>query len=168
MITTKPQAKTNAEPKEVRAPGSAIPTVVEPGVTYAYNILLDKVGSTAVAQFHLPLSMSGEDMLAYTRKALKAIEMTQLKFDCDKLRVEFKLSSAMIDSQKRELVEARKQREEEARRSGSGKVAKPVAQQLLSIDNSIRQAEARHIAMQADLLDMEKRLDHGSDSSNVN
>lgn len=166
MITTKPQAKTNAEPKEVRAPGSAIPTVVEPGVTYAYNIILDKMGSTAVAQFHLPLSMSEENMRTYTRKALRAIEMTQLKFDCDKLKVELKLSSAMIDSQKRELIEARKQREEAARCSGNGKIAKPVAQQLLSIDNSIRQAEARHTAMQADLLNMEKRL--GSDSGNVN
>jgi ribosome maturation protein Sdo1 len=102
-------------------------------------------------------------MRAYTDKALHVVEMVQLKFDRDKLKVEIKLSAMMIDRQKEELKQARIARDEEAKRSGSGKVAKPVTQQLLSIDNSVKQSMARHEAMLLDLAQMEKRL--GPDSS---
>lgn len=156
MTPTKPQ-------REVKSPGAATPQVVEPGVTYAFNLVLDKAGSTAVAQFHLPLNMDESSMRAYTDKALHVVEMVQLKFDRDKLKVEIKLSAMMIDRQKEELKQARIARDEEAKRSGSGKVAKPVTQQLLSIDNSVKQSMARHEAMLLDLAQMEKRL--GSDSS---
>ena len=152
MTATKPQAR------EVKAPGSATKEVVEPGVTYAFNIVLDKAGSTAVAQFHLPLNMSAETMQAYTTKALGVIEMTQLKFDRDKLKVELKLSAAMLDNLKEEFAQTRKKAEEESKRAGNGKLAKPVSQQLIALDNNYRQANKRHDAMVADLAQMEKRL----------
>jgi len=159
-MTTKPQAK------EVKAPGSATKEVVEPGVTYAYNIVLDKAGSTAVAQFHLPLNMGEQEMGEYTRKALRAIEMTQLKLDRDKLKVELRLSGAMLDNLKEEFLHARKKNEDEAKRSGNGKLAKPINQQFIALDNNYRQSQRRHDAMVADLAQMEKRLNsYGLNSS---
>jgi len=151
-MTTKPQAK------EVRAPGSATKEVVEPGVTYAYNIVLDKAGSTAVAQFHLPLNMGEREMGEYTRKALHTIEMAQLKFDHDKLKVELKLSGAMLHNLEEEFVQARKKNEDEAKRAGNGKLAKPISQQFIALDNNYRQSQRRHDAMVAELAQMEKRL----------
>jgi hypothetical protein len=164
MTFVKPQAQ--SKKVEVKAPGSAMPTVVEPGVTYSFNIVLDKAGSTAIAQFHLPLSMQEEEMQSYTQKALRVVELVQLKFDRDKLKVEIKLSSVMIDRQKEELQQARKARDEEAKRSGNGKVAKPVNQQLIALDNSLRQSMSRHDAMLLDLAQMEKKL--GTVSSDFN
>lgn len=160
MTITKPQARM------VKAPGSATPEVVEPGVTYSFNIVLDKAGSTAITQFHLPLNMSEETMQEYTNKALRVVELTQLKFDHTKLKVELKLSAAIIDSLKEELKQARVSREEEAKRSGNGKVAKPINQQLLAMDNNLRQSMKRHDAMIADLAQMEKRLGTNSGCNN--
>ena len=161
MTAAKPQDK-----PQVKSPGAPTREVVEPGVTYAYNIVLDKAGSTAVAQLHLPLNMHAEDMQTYTNKALHVIEMVQLKFDRDKLKVELKLSAAMLDSLKEELKAARIARDKEMQTSGNSKVAKPVNQQLLAMDNNLRHAMARHEAMLADLVQMEKRL--GPDSTNAN
>jgi hypothetical protein len=163
MTITKPQTAHKGTVhkdtvREVKAPGSATSTVVEPGVTYAYNIVLDKAGSTAVAQFHLPLNMPATDMQAYTTKALGVIELVQLKFDRDKLKVELKLSAAMLDALKAEFLEERAKSEEEAKRSGNGKLAKPKSQQLIAMDNNYRQSQRRHDAMVADLAQMEKRL----------
>ena len=155
---------TKFSPREVKSPGSATPQVVEPGVTYSFNIILDKAGSTAIAQFHLPLSMSANDMQDYTRKALGVIEMEQLRFDKEKLKVELKLSAAMIDSLKEELKNSRANRDEEIKRSGNGKVGKPISQNLLAMDNNLRQSMRRHDAMIADLAQMEKRL-NGTNSS---
>jgi len=158
MISTKPQTK----PTQVKAPGSATKEIVEPGVTFSFNIILDKAGSTAIAQFHLPLSMDEDVMQAYTRKALGVIELEQLRFDYQKLKTEIKLSVAMIDNIKEELKQKRAEKEEEAKRSGNGKIARPVAQNLIAIDNNLRQAMHRHDSMIADAAQMEKRL--GSNS----
>lgn len=167
MVVTKPQVKPSVVPtREVKAPGSATPQVVEPGVTYAFNILLDKVGSTAVAQFHLPLNMDEGDMQMYTARALHVIEMVQLKFDRDKLKVELKLSGAMLDSLKEEFNQVKAKNEEEAKRSGNGKLAKPVSQQLIALDNNYRNAQKRHDAMLADFTQMEKRLGGTYSSAN--
>jgi hypothetical protein len=173
MTIQKPQAKTATRKdsymdtvRDVKAPGSSTPQVVEPGVTYAFNIILDKVGSTAVAQFHLPLNMSVETMQAYTKKALEVIEMQQLRFDAQKLKVEIKLSAVMLDQIKQEFEEVRSKNEKEARLSGNGKVAKPLNQQLVAMDNNYRQSQRRHDAMIADLAQMEKKL--GTVSSNPN
>jgi len=163
MAIVKPQAQ-----PQVKAPGSSVKEIVEPGVTYSFNIVLDKAGSTAIAQFHLPLGMPKEEMQAYTIKALNVIELTQLKFDRDKLKVEIKLNAAILDSLKEELKQTRAARDEEAKRSGTGKVAKPINQQLLAMDNNLRQNMARHEAMLADLIQMEKRLGSGSNSADTN
>jgi hypothetical protein len=168
MTTIRPQerkyaSKTPTEPKEVRAPGSATVQVVEPGVTYSFNIVLDKAGSTAIAQFHLPLSFTKEEMLEYTAKALSVIEMQQLRFDRDKLKVEIKLTSAMLDNMKEDFVKARANAEKDAKLSSNGKLAKPVNQQLIALDNDYRNQQKRYEAMQAELLQMEKRL--GANSS---
>jgi hypothetical protein len=156
MIPPNPQ--TNKTVLPVKAPGSSTREIVEPGVTYSFSIVLDKVGSQAIAQFHLPLSMNEEEMMDYTFKALSVVEMTQLKFDRDKLKVELKLSSAMLDNLKREFQEAKGAAEEEAKRSGNGKIAKPINQNLIALDNNYRQNSKRHEAMVADLAQMEKRL----------
>jgi len=159
MAYTKPQTKqnTNSE-REVKAPGSSAPQVVEPGVTYAFNVVLDKAGSTAVAQFHLPLNMSVDDMHRYTRKALDVIEMQQLRFDAQKLKVELKLSSALLEQLKKEFEETRAKHEKEARLSGNGKVAKPLSHQLVAMDNNYRQQQRMHEAKLAELMSMEIRL----------
>jgi len=163
MTITKPQAR------EVKSPGSATKEVVEPGVTFSYNIVMDKTGSTAIVQFHLPLSMPEETMQAYTRKALGVVELEQLRFDRNKLKVELKLSSAMLDSLKEEFNTIRVSRDEEAKRAGNGKVGKPASQQLLAMDNNLRQAMRRHDLMVADLAQMEKRLgSNGANSSTDN
>jgi hypothetical protein len=170
MTITRPQAankvasKTVEAPaREVKSPGASTKEVVEPGVTFSFNVVMDKAGSTAIVQFHLPLSMAEQDMQRYTRKALGVVELEQLRFDRNKLKVEIKLSSALLDSLKEEFTSARSQRDEEAKRSGNGKVAKPVNQQLIAMDNNLRQAMRRHDSMIADFAQMEQRL--GPDSS---
>jgi hypothetical protein len=163
MISPKPQAKTTpkpttTEPKEVKAPGMATQQVVIPGVTYSFNIVLDKAGSTAIAQFHLPLDMSAKEMVAYTGKALGVIELQQLKFDHAKLKIELKLSAAMLDGIKDEYAAKRLEAEASAKASGNAKLAKPVAQNLLAMDQNYKQAQRRHDAVIADLAQMEKRI----------
>ena len=72
----------------------------------------------------------------------------------------------MLDQIKQEFEEVRSKNEKEARLSGSGKVAKPLNQQLVAMDNNYRQSQRRHDAMIADLAQMEKKL--GTVSSNPN
>jgi len=176
MVAMKPQTKihtpyrtvtSSSETKEVKAPGSATAHVVEPGVTYSFNVVLDKAGSIAIAQFHLPLSMSEREMQEYTSKALGVIELQQLRFDAQKLKVEIKLSAALLDQLKQEFDETRGRHEKEARLSGNGKVAKPLSQQLIAMDNNYRQTQRRHDAMIADLAQMEKRLANGTVSTST-
>jgi hypothetical protein len=162
MTIMRPQPRRDErtqELKEVKAPGAATPvTIAQPGVTYSFNIVLDKAGSTVIAQFHLPLDMHEAEMQLYTYKALKVIELQQLRFDRDKLKVELKLSAAMLDSLKEELAYAKKKRDDEVKRSGNTRVAKPISENLIALDNNLRQNMKRHDAMLADLAQMEKRL----------
>jgi hypothetical protein len=160
MSIAKPQAR------EVKAPGSSTKEVVEPGVTFSYNIVLDKAGSTAIVQFHLPIGMDEEKMQTYTRKVLGVVELEQLRLDRNKLKVELKLSSAMLESLKEEFSHERAKSDEEAKRSGNSKLAKPKNQQLIAMDNNYRNASRRHESMVADLAQMEKRLAVNSSADN--
>jgi len=152
---------------QVKSPGSSKPEVVTPGVTFSFNMVLDKAGSSAVAQFHLPLSMSLEEMSGYTRKAINVLELEQLRLDRNKLKAEIKLSAHMLERLKREVIAKQKKAEAARNRAGNGKLGDPkIAQELLAVEQDYRNNEQRHEHMQADLLEMEHKLgvNSGTDS----
>jgi len=129
---------------------------VAPGVTFSFSIALDKIGSNAVAQFHLPLGMDDAEMHRHTRKAMRILELEKLRIDADMLELELKLSAGTLVFMKADLIE--EHAKQDAAKKGKHSVATSDKHRLLMMDNDYKKNQALHDQKVLRLQEMKDRL----------